>query len=369
MARPQKDGIDYFPHDTNSFSDLKIKMLRAVHGNDGYAFYFYLLEQIYQQHDFVLDLSDDNTCDDIIACYCLDLGIQKEKFNEILKTCIKYGLFDKELYNSDKKLTSNGIQKRAKTVIDKRKDNAERYNKKKSKTVSESETDSLRSVSGVVSESETNFSGVVSGKFSGVSDSKEKESKEKESKENHHQKDSKIRFADDCDCVADDDFLRSDFENGCGASSADVVVTVNKVSDFKKLTTSTKKNPADMIKSGGILEPDEYCQISKKDIPDIMDIYASKFPEVREILGTGLNKVKLFELMKSYPLAELTAMMWKAKESATSNPVGYFMKLVHETEPNNFEYDEQLPKLEKIIFKLFDKHGYKNPVFQNVEAL
>jgi len=210
MARPQKDGIDYFPHDTNSFSDLKIKMLRAVHGNDGYAFYFYLLEQIYQQHDFVLDLSDDNTCDDIIACYCLDLGIQKEKFNEILKTCIKYGLFDKELYNSDKKLTSNGIQKRAKTVIDKRKDNAERYNKKKSKTVSESETDSLRSVSGVVSESETNFSGVVSGKFSGVSDSKEKESKEKESKEkeskeNHHQKDSKIRFADDCDCVADDD--------------------------------------------------------------------------------------------------------------------------------------------------------------------
>lgn len=100
-----------------------------------------------------------------------------------------------------------------------------------------------------------------------------------------------------------------------------------------------------------------------------MDIYASKFPEVREILGTGLNKVKLFELMRSYPLAELTAMMWKAKESATSNPVGYFMKLVQETEPNNFEYDEQLPKLEKIIFKLFDKHGYKNPVFQNVEAL
>ena len=165
--------------------------------------------------------------------------------------------------------------------------------------------------------------------------------------------------------------MRSDFENenGSVASSADLNVGVGRVSDFKTLQTMTKRNPAELIRSGGVLQPDEYCQISKKDIPEIMDIYAKKFPEIKEILGTGISKVKLFEIMKSYPLAELTAICWKAKESAEQNPAGYIMKVLQDTPPNHFWYDEHLPKLEKIITKMYDKTGYGKAIFKNVEAM
>ena len=191
---------------------------------------------------------------------------------------------------------------------------------------------------------------------------KSNQTKENQIKSNH-QKDCETSFADD-------DFLRSDFqnENGSVASSADLKVGVGRVSDFKTLQPMTKRNPAELIRSGGILEKDEYCQISKKDIPEIMDIYAKKFPEIREILSYGISKVKLFDLMKSFPLAELTAMMWKAEESAKSNPAGYFIKLCEETEPDDFDYNEHLPDLRKIVFKMFEKHGYNKALFKNVEA-
>jgi hypothetical protein len=49
MARPKKEGMDYFPHDTDAVNDEKIEALRLLYGNDGYAFYFILLERIYVQ--------------------------------------------------------------------------------------------------------------------------------------------------------------------------------------------------------------------------------------------------------------------------------------------------------------------------------
>ena len=38
-ARPRKDTFDYFPHDTDAAHDEKIEAMRALYGNDGYAFY------------------------------------------------------------------------------------------------------------------------------------------------------------------------------------------------------------------------------------------------------------------------------------------------------------------------------------------
>ena len=49
MARPQKEGMDYYPHDIDAANDEKIEALRAIYGNNGYAFYFILLERIYSQ--------------------------------------------------------------------------------------------------------------------------------------------------------------------------------------------------------------------------------------------------------------------------------------------------------------------------------
>lgn len=53
MARPIKEGLDYFPHDTDaSTQDDKIETLEASYGNDGYATYFKLLERIYRNGGF-----------------------------------------------------------------------------------------------------------------------------------------------------------------------------------------------------------------------------------------------------------------------------------------------------------------------------
>jgi hypothetical protein len=357
MARPKNTGAEWFDYSVHTLSDPKIDMLRLKHKADGFLFYMYMLEQIYRTEYYELDLSNDT--DYVVEYYSLKMDITTKDFWDILETCFKVNLFDRSIYNSTKRLTSNGIKKRAVAIEEKREYDRKRYEKNKKGKSFHSENE-VKTNENKVENSENEVS---SQSFHN------KRTEEKRIEENRTEQN--IIKKNNCDSVADDDFLRSDFENenGCVASSADLNVGVGRVSDFKTLQQMTKRDPAELIRSGGILEKDEYCQISKKDIPEIMDIYAKKFPEIREILGTGISKVKLFEIMKSYPLAELTAICWKAKESAEQNPAGYIMKVLQDTPPNHFWYDEHLPKLEKIITKMYDKTGYGKAIFKNVEAM
>jgi hypothetical protein len=116
MARPHKTGLDYFPHDTDAVNDEKIESLRSIHGNDGYAFYFILLERIYRTNNQELDVSDAET----VQILSRKIAITTEEFQKILLTALKYNCFDKKDYEKRCVLTSNGIKSRAKAVIDKR---------------------------------------------------------------------------------------------------------------------------------------------------------------------------------------------------------------------------------------------------------
>lgn len=116
MARPRKLGMDYFPHDCDASSDEKIEGLRALYGNDGYAFYFILLERIYRTPNFQLDLSNE----DMKIILARKIDIQVDKFDKILKSALNLGCFDKSAFENEKVLTSNGIRKRAEIVVDKR---------------------------------------------------------------------------------------------------------------------------------------------------------------------------------------------------------------------------------------------------------
>lgn len=135
MARPQKEGLDYFPHDVDAVNDEKIEALRMLYGNDGYAFYFILLERIYRNKEFELDISDAET----IQILSKKIGINEETFNQILSTAIKRECFDMEAYEKRGVLTSNGIKKRAGVVVEKREKMRARYEEKK-KEVSDAET-------------------------------------------------------------------------------------------------------------------------------------------------------------------------------------------------------------------------------------
>ncbi len=56
MARPLKKGVDYFPHDCVSGKTLYI--LEQKHGNDGYAFWYKLLELIGTKNGHFLDCNN-----------------------------------------------------------------------------------------------------------------------------------------------------------------------------------------------------------------------------------------------------------------------------------------------------------------------
>ncbi|GIO42514.1 hypothetical protein J41TS4_22720 [Paenibacillus apis] len=116
MARPRKEGMDYFPHDTDAVNDTKIEAMRMLYGNDGYAFYFILLELIYKQPDFELDVSDAET----IQILAKKVEVSQEKFNSMLQTAIKRECFDPLAYQERCVLTSEGVKKRSKVVVDKR---------------------------------------------------------------------------------------------------------------------------------------------------------------------------------------------------------------------------------------------------------
>jgi hypothetical protein len=140
MARPTKEGLDYFPHDTDAVNDEKLEALRALHGNDGYAFFFILLERIYRSPKCELIVSDAET----IQILARKVAVTEQKFNEMLTTALKWGCFNKQIYEKYGILTSNGVKKRSSMVLEKRDLMKELYQKTKLKSsflpVSDAET-------------------------------------------------------------------------------------------------------------------------------------------------------------------------------------------------------------------------------------
>lgn len=116
MSRPIKDGLDYYPHDVNADTDPKIEPLILLYGGNGYAFYFMNLQYIYKSNDICYDISDAETR----QLLCNKLKITMEVYEQILQTCLKFGAFDKEVYEKTGCLTSPGCKKRAEIVFTKR---------------------------------------------------------------------------------------------------------------------------------------------------------------------------------------------------------------------------------------------------------
>ncbi len=104
--------MDYFPHDCDSRNDLKIRKLRAVYGNDGYATYFILLENIYRQKHYELEIMDEET----ILILSEECKLDVQNFKQILLKCIDLELFDKKAYEERKVLTSDAIKKRTEPI-------------------------------------------------------------------------------------------------------------------------------------------------------------------------------------------------------------------------------------------------------------
>ncbi len=112
MARPVKRGVDYFPLDVSFFCDRRIKSLKGKYGSDGIAAYIYLLCTVYSENGYYIKV-DEYFHEEVAD----DLNITVSKATEMLKFMCKRSLFDEELFNSERILTSRGIQRRFQEAV------------------------------------------------------------------------------------------------------------------------------------------------------------------------------------------------------------------------------------------------------------
>jgi hypothetical protein len=150
MSRPLKQGLDYFPHDTDATNDPKIKSLMALHGAEGYSFYFILLETIFRTENARITCGKPMEKAGLARSMCISL----KKFDAILATALELGCFDNTIYQDTQCLTSNGIQKRIAKVNEVRnkerirKENIKEKVKEKEKTTVGKRTENLRKTHG-----------------------------------------------------------------------------------------------------------------------------------------------------------------------------------------------------------------------------
>jgi hypothetical protein len=133
VSRPMKLGLSYFPHDTDALSDEKLASLVALHGAEGYAFYFMMLEKIFRTEKGGITVGNRA----VKSGLAHSMSIPLKRFEAILATALEVGCFDKHAYESENVLTSNGVQRRLSKVAHEREQERIRkdkyINKKKDK--------------------------------------------------------------------------------------------------------------------------------------------------------------------------------------------------------------------------------------------
>lgn len=112
MARPRKKGLDYFPFDVDFFSDKKIRILKHDHGSAGVALYIYILCGIYKENGYYLRVDEDYEVN-----IKEDLHMSSNEVKLVMNFLLGRSLFDNKLFQSDKVLTSTGIQKRYQEAV------------------------------------------------------------------------------------------------------------------------------------------------------------------------------------------------------------------------------------------------------------
>lgn len=107
MARPLKHGLEYFPLDVDFFEDEKIEAISGEFGIKGELTAIKLLCAIYHNGYFVL-------WNDLLKMKLLKRlpGVSAELLDQIVGRLVRWGFFDKALFDTANILTSHGIQKR-----------------------------------------------------------------------------------------------------------------------------------------------------------------------------------------------------------------------------------------------------------------
>lgn len=117
MARPKKQGLDYFPLDSQFLSDIKVRKIMRAQGANAISVLISLLCNIYKDEGYYIRRDDD-----VSFLIADEVGVKEEYVNEVIDKAIQVGFFDENMYEKFHILTSNGIQKRFLEATDRRKE-------------------------------------------------------------------------------------------------------------------------------------------------------------------------------------------------------------------------------------------------------
>ena len=107
MARPRKDGLDYFPLDVNFLSDLKIKKIIRAYGAQAVAVVMSVLTTIYRDNGYYATYDDD-----LIFIIADELKLEDSYVKNVIEKLIEVDFLNKEQKEKNNILTSIGIQER-----------------------------------------------------------------------------------------------------------------------------------------------------------------------------------------------------------------------------------------------------------------
>lgn len=112
MARPIKQGLEYFSFDTDFFSDVKIRKISRACGVSSTSILICLLCNIYRDKGYYI-LWDE----DLPFVIADTVGVSEGAVKEVILKALQVGFFNQTLYEKYKILTSNGIQNRFKSAV------------------------------------------------------------------------------------------------------------------------------------------------------------------------------------------------------------------------------------------------------------
>ncbi|MFC2109841.1 Lin1244/Lin1753 domain-containing protein, partial [Bacteroidota bacterium] len=121
MAREQRHDVDYFPHEC--IHGRKMHIIETKFGNDGYATWFKLLEQLGKANYHYLDISDEMNLMFLVSIF----KVSEEKALLILETLAKLEAIDKFLYEEHQIIYSQKFAESVKDAYRKRKSEIIQY--------------------------------------------------------------------------------------------------------------------------------------------------------------------------------------------------------------------------------------------------
>ena len=95
MARPLKQTVDYFPHDSHASDSKTLFILESKFGNDGYAFWFKLLELLASSEGHVYDVRNPVAWEFLLA----KTRIDNDRADKMMSLLVDLEAIDKELWS------------------------------------------------------------------------------------------------------------------------------------------------------------------------------------------------------------------------------------------------------------------------------